>query len=330
MNQWSGVTTQQGIAREDHSELIDLMVPRNDIPSVSHALHSLFFFGKEWAPTLDTSKGHTVPLLEAILGGTTCKGYRPSTPLFFRGADGFIRASRETSDGGEAHVGQTLAFLGSMGVPSSQRVGCLPDTAQVRDLVFSSLCTYTSTGECEWLLMGYLYYLPPERSWTNRWGEEFSFDACATSLVTRPYGTGPCDGIHALEVLSIMLRADAQHDILLIDVANRVRDYLSGASVLLQQNQCRDGGWNRGWWDSELSTSSHECSLHATGHHLEWILDSPSEVQPSNAAIEHAVHACQRRLANATPADCETNICPFTHAIKAVIYFDFLESVHDQ
>lgn len=323
---WSGVNSDESkYYLKKESQLCDLMVPRQEVTSVSHALHYLYFYGNNF--TLNSPDGNSVLLLNALLHGQACERYCPSKPLFFRGADGFLRSSINGIDDGEAHIGQTLAFLGSAGVSSSQEIECFSEDVQIRDVVQSSLATFTATGEIEWLLASFLYYLPPERHWVNRWGNHYSFDACAKILVARRYGEGPCSGTHALAVLAMMLRVESEYDILSDDVEASVRDYLIGASDLLSHNQCNSGGWDHRWWIPDRSTYSlNTLTLHATGHHLEWILDAPQEVRPSQTVIQRSIQACRNALAKATPEDCDKNICHYTHAIKSVLYFESIES----
>lgn len=298
-------------------ELSAVMTPSARISSISKALHYLYFHGTDAIADKDITGADPRPILPSLLDGTLV----PNQPsIFYRGADGFLRAAESIDPGGEKHPGQTLAYLGKCGISAHQKVVLRDETVDIRDILSSSLATFTNSGEIEWWVLAFLHYLPPNRSWTNRWGVEFSFDSLANDLLARELGSGPCYGIHALEVMVAMVKINDQYPIVEQITEQRLMERIRYASTLLRQNQCPDGGWERIWYQPPKAGSS--ASLHSTGHHLEWILDAPEALRPPPESVEFAVRACRQRLKTATVQDVNSDICTYSHAIKSVVLFD--------
>jgi hypothetical protein len=316
--QWSSWTGAGPTVDEKYLSLME--APEQDI-NVSGWLHYFYFYGRDGIPR--RAGGKNIPSIDDVLSG---KVYDPPRPAFYRGPDGVIRSSaHEGTNGNEAHRGQSLELLGRCGIPAAHALDLGNEVVTVNDLVQSCAQTFSLVGEVEWPTTVLLHYLPPQHSWTDRWGNRYSFSQIAKLLVSRELGEGPCEGTHALQLLTAMLILDGRYDILGPKPAGSVRSYLRKAAAHLERNQAVDGGWGRAWHtDGNVRTYTNEMKLHVTGHHLEWILDAPQDVRPSAKTIELAVEACRHRLQDSHLEDLRVQLCPFTHAIKSVVYYDQL------
>jgi hypothetical protein len=308
------------------SRVILTMHPSDSISSVSNLLHYMYFWGTLNSVYAPHAAGIGMnEMLDVLLNGSRPGWYLPEQAPFFLGQDGFIRVARTNEISGEAHLNQTLATLGAIGVNSSRPIGCLGGPFTVADAVRSSIATFSLVDEIEWSTLALLYYLPPQRAWQNRWGETFTFDEIARVLMARPLGQGSCAGTHVLFVLSLMMRVNEQYPIISQESVHAIEQYVSAACQLLQSNQHSTGGWTTSWQvpltSRPSSTSAREMggNLLVTGHHLEWIAIAPGDIRPRTAAIQRAVRWCMDELtidsADALPKD----VCARTHAVRAIL-----------
>jgi hypothetical protein len=100
--------------------------------------------------------------------------------------------------------------------------------------------------ELEWTTLAYAFYLPPIRKWTNRFGEETTFNDVAHELLRRPLRTASCGGTHILIGLSALLLADEQHTILDKSVRTEIDHHLNSSLSFLSQRQQPAGMWTLG------------------------------------------------------------------------------------
>jgi hypothetical protein len=315
--QWSSWTGAGATVDEKYLSL--LKAPEQDV-NVSGWLHYFYFFGRDGIPS--GAGGKRIPSIDDVLSG---KVYDPPRPAFYRGPDGLIRSSAHEASGSEAHRGQSLELLGRCGIPADHALDLGDDVVTVRELVESCAATYSLVGEIEWPTTVLLHYLPPQRSWIDRWGHDYSFTQTAEILVTRELGKGPCEGTHAVQLLTAMLIVNESHDILDPETAERVRAYVRNAAAHLNRNQAAGGGWGRAWHtDGLVRGYENDMTLHVTGHHLEWVLDAPRDLRPSDKAIKRAVEACRDRLRDSRIENLQSELCALTHAIKSVVYYDQL------
>lgn len=308
----------------DLDALRDLLRPVGEMKSVSYMLHFMSFWGLDASAESMHVRGSEISgfdMVRALLDDTSFPWYHRSKPLFYVGGDGILRAARARELDGEAHIDQVLATLGSMGVRASRRIHAVEGDYTIADAVRSSVATFVEAQEVEWSLLAYLHYLPPETRWRNRWGDVFSFDSLAQRLVARPLGEGPCSGTHALAVLESMLHADQAYDIISDATTRAVREYLLHAGHMLARHQHRDGWWTASWASDSPPAGflTGTIELRVTGHHLEWLLQTPEYARIEPWRIRRAIKWCRMQLAQADVHDVRRNICAYTHATRAAV-----------
>ena len=65
--------------------------------------------------------------------------------------------------------------------------------------------------EYEWTAIAYARYVFPQREWRNKYGERIDVDQLVDELVEpSARNSGPCNGLHRLEALAVLYRADEQ------------------------------------------------------------------------------------------------------------------------
>ncbi|QDV61432.1 hypothetical protein Mal65_05550 [Crateriforma conspicua] len=244
-------------------------------------------------------------------------------PLFFVGADGLLRTSKDDNQHTESHPDQTLALLGMLGCHSRF---ALTSENSIADGIRSVCARYEFVQEIEWSTLSLVHCLPPLRSWCNRRGEIFSFDSVTQKIFAEGCGRGACSGTHRLQLAVSMLRANEMCGILRFRSRNLLTSFLGNASRLLVRHQHEDGGWGNDWFLASTVGTAEESSIHVTGHHLEWLLAGRSFHRLDDEVIARAVRYCRENLVAFIEHnhDRRRYLCPAVHAAKCVAQWDEL------
>jgi len=169
--------------------------------------------------------------------------------------------------------------------------------------------------------VAFAFYLPPQRTWTNKFGQTSSFDDVCARLCSVALGQGLCHGCHALYALAIMLAADEQLEIL-SDVSRRnVRSRLQQAADALRHSQGADGCWGTQWFSGSNTAprADFEGALTVTGHSLEWLAVAPQEIIEDPKMISRACDGLVTLLLTMPPgAVHDDGYNPGTHAANAL------------
>lgn len=230
----------------------------------------------------------------------------------------------------EAHPGETLAVFAGIGVPLSHPIRLAGGReATLRAVLEDLIANFTLQGQIYWKVVALALYLPPQKSWKNRFGDRFTFDDVARELVARPVSDSPCLGTHGPITLTILLRADEQEPVLSESVRRQVREYLRRIAKTLVEIQSPEG-WFPADWQRVLSGKELEPvprplpavpALLATGHHLEWLMLLPDDLRPPQEVFRRAAVWSLEALAGKTadPQWVDEWYCPASHAVRSVI-----------
>jgi len=118
----------------------------------------------------------------------------------------------------------------------------------VRDLLNNAVKQFDPVSELEWTAVSFAYYLPPQRTWTNRFSEEYNFDDLVTFLIQRPFDVSSCGGSHSLYALATIQGVDAQVSILSTNARRRLQGFLKAVSRTLVASQKHDGSVDPLWY----------------------------------------------------------------------------------
>jgi hypothetical protein len=295
--------------------------------TASTLFHAVHLFGPS-ATVLDTS-GKPLRALDVILDGRVAKRYFGSESVLTRTRYGvafrpfyasLLSASQETS---EAHPGQGLAVLAEAGIPLNTPIYDADGQAHlVSDILSDVEAQFQLKGEFFWDAVALTLYTWPRASWTNKFGERFSCDDVANALLKCKVSQWSCGGTHSLIALTVLLRADRERSVLASHTRMAVENYLRATVASLRASQLSEGGWPIRWYLSSASPQARVKPIApmkvilATGHHLEWLIRLPSDLQPDDGFYalcgERLLRLWRDELSMHVPNG--RNYCPMSHA----------------
>ncbi len=297
--------------------------------SLSGLLHSLHLFGPELEVESTAGPVSAVDLIcDAALtkkvgkrfgdGDTLAKTrYGLRFPVIFPWALAINQSNTES------HPGQGLATFASLGVPLNTPIVLSNGSKdRVASILNDVVANFTLEGEIYWDAAALALYLPPERSWTNKFGTKYDFDMLVDELIKRPVAGSPCVGTHALIDLTILLRADAETPLLSDSGRKAVRTHLKKVVDRLREVQDAEGGWSPHWSETQPPADPVLASdaVLTVGHHLEWMMLLPSDIRPDRELLKRALSRCLSLLQVNTkdPAWIRKHYCPAVHAARSV------------
>jgi hypothetical protein len=261
-------------------------------------------------------------------------------PLFHRGRDGVeVRSfddrltDRATSS---VHTDDLVATLAETGTPLDTPLALRDGEARVADLLTTALRRFHREQlEYEWTAIAYARYVFPQRQWRNKFGEKIDVDALVDEILSHPPQLGPCNGLHRLEALAVLNRADEQFRALSPRTKLKMLVYMKRVSNALVASQSAEGYWTRQWPSGGAANSTGNASqqratnvaenapslydkLLVTGHHLEWLALAPDEVQPPRETVIRAAQWLARTLVEMDEKELVEAYGPYTHAARAL------------
>jgi len=231
----------------------------------------------------------------------------------------------------QSHWGQLLSEFAKHGIPLTQELTTDTGTFAVRDILQDTVANYnTNDPQIEWVCIALAMYLPPQRTWVNKFGHRFHFDQMADELMRRQFNSDglACHGIHLLEALAVLLRADFERPVLSESRRAMIRQHLGKHVTRLTDSQLADGSWPVGWhaYSSPAysvrnsdSPNQRHLRVHVTGHHVDWMYLVLPDMLPSDEVFQRAAEFLQESLLCASQDAIQEHYCPYCHAAHALV-----------
>lgn len=220
----------------------------------------------------------------------------------------------------EYHPGQGIAALATAGVPLDARISSAGGVdGRVGDILADLIANFSLEGEIFWEAVALALYLPPNRSWEDKFGKVYTFDDLSDELLRRPLDDSSCAGTHILIALTTILRSDMEAPLLSPGHRTALRSHLRGVVERLGRSRLGEGGWAHDWSEpGGVETAPREVII-ATGHHLEWLMLLPDDLRPEPAVLGQAAEHSLRLLLEQSedPEWVRTNYCPAIHAARS-------------
>jgi hypothetical protein len=318
------------------SSLLSVAKPRWHPPTVPIMLHAVRLWGRdavfEESPP-DQSSGR---FIEVLLDSRQCDKVVGQFSGFLVATDHGVRVLSSgdmlrRSLYAEPHSDKLLQVLAECAV--SRDTPVIDNNGRrhtVEAILRESLWRFSLSQELEFTTNAYTLWLPPRRTWSNRFGQVYSFSDLAEALVSRPIGSGACQGTHVPYALNSLIRANELAPELLSQEAEAAAyDRLRTMSVRLELNELPGGGWDKTWSGEYVAVPEnmffefkpHFDRIAVTGHHLEWIALAPEELRPSRNVVQRAIEALGRELSALSGDDLQKSkgYLPVTHAVRAMV-----------
>lgn len=226
----------------------------------------------------------------------------------------------------EAHLGQGLSVIAGMGVAASRKVQSKSgESFAVQAIVDDMIANFSlESEEIYWVADALASYIPPKRTWVNKFGRAFSFDDVVQNLVNRDFSNSSCGGTHGLISLTRLLIADKKQSFLQDAVRESAHQHLRYCIGILRAGQLSHGGWGLDWHVDSQSRLARRVAdddlVLVTGHHLEWLLLYSMFEEIDREMIETAAHGLLRALQRQPDLAswCRDHYCPASHAIRSL------------
>ena len=319
------------VTNEQLAAVLDRVKPPTGPASTNNFVHAL----RLWGPVADFGDP-SIPtgqeLRDYFLDDATFRRFagENAPALFYRGRDGIeVRGyddqltDRTTSS---FHTDDLLATLAETGTPLDSKLHLRDGEARVEDLLTTSLSRFhLDQLEYEWTAIAYARYVFPQPQWRNKYGQKIDVDSLVAEILDHPPHLGPCNGLHRLEALVVLHRADEQFHALQPRTRLKMLVYMKRVSNALVAAQSPDGFWTREWPQGSSAAAPGKTSaptlydkLLVTGHHLEWLALAPEEVQPPRETIVRAGQWLARTLVEMDEKELQGAYGPYTHAARAL------------
>jgi hypothetical protein len=307
-------------------------------PSVPSLVHELKLWGKDAVFTKEQVGGEGrvgLMMLETLLSDPLCRkhtvilGDGDGGPYLIDSPYGIHPIQSGSYDAveyrAETHFGKLMMLMGLANVPLSTPVTTTSGRAgTLVDLLQDTIMNFGWEQELEFVGCALAYWLPPERSWSNKFGETFTFDDLMNWLLAEPLGKGCCGGTHLPYTVVTLLRVDEQVSVLDLKVRTKAEQYLRHLADVLEKTQNPDGTWSRDWGESGqdgfLYSDTVLDNITIAGHHLEWIALVDEKYRPSKDCIRRAVVSVVDQVGRLRPSGYRSfkTILPCSHAAKAM------------
>lgn len=225
------------------------------------------------------------------------------------------------TDVGEVHRDQCLATFAALHLPLNTPIHLRAGAYSISNLLAESVANFTfDQHEPAWTGMAYAAYLPPQRAWTNRFGERTSFSEMTDHLMLVDLKSQSCAGTHIFQVLAQIENADQKRPILDSATKGRLDSYLTGKLQEAMRSQLADGSWNYHWCRSmdakDYAPTNEESRILVTGHLLEVIMSLKGH-RPLPAQVYcRAANWVAEALRGPEIIPSRELICPVTHAAR--------------
>ena len=270
-------------------------------------------------------------MAKKVLGDTL---FRPSK-------FGIALVTGRTTRSQETHRDQGVAELGWFGTPTTFEIETNGKKYPFREAVKECVANfYLQNRELAWSATVMALYLPPQREWTNRYGERCNFDQLVDELMKRRFEDNSCAGVHLLETLTLIYKISVEEKILSLEKQEELGERLHVIFDALLRVQHESGYWRSDWFTSIPSygqpfkgkrkwtpSDDPKSRILATCHVIEWFLELPDEFNIPDQTLMNAGRWMLEHL-KAKDLGGFYRPCPYTHVVRDLELLSIVESDH--
>lgn len=254
---------------------------------------------------VDPNSGTRVPALAYIFGGD----YRL----------GAIRGARfvPTADGldvtigpvhvGQGHQDQFVAEITQWGVPKDTPVVVFGKQYTMMDFVKESMARARVGQELSWTTIIVAQFVGTDAKWTNRMGENLTFEDLLKSECDASVENAACGGTHRLFGMTwcyfIHLRSGGDVS---QGVWKEVKEKLDRYVEIAKQNQNPDGSFSSAYFKEPGQTADLQDMIGSSGHILEWLATYLPDEELKAPWVQDAAMAVSQMILDAKAMPLES------------------------
>ncbi len=221
----------------------------------------------------------------------------------------------------EGHANQCLAVLSMSALPLSYQFMTPNGPITIGDMVEHAQKTINLKDEPTWTLWALSRYLPPNATWRDASGENWSIERLVEIQTSRPLQGAACGGTHGMFALAharnVYLRTGQPLRGVWIEAEYKIRRQISTARVQQNSNGMLSSNYFRG---REYHRDFNK-RMASAGHILEFLMIALPQDEIQERWVRRAIEATARDLLNNRKAEAKCS--PLYHAVNGLnIYLD--------
>ncbi|MFO0979711.1 MAG: hypothetical protein U0996_25155 [Planctomycetaceae bacterium] len=223
----------------------------------------------------------------------------------------------------EGHINQFLAILSMCNVPLDQQFATPQGPITMRDMLKNAQMTVNAKEEVTWTLWALSTYLPPDATWVNAAGEQWSIEKLVQIETGKKVGgpTSPCGGTHGLFALArarnVYLRTGKPLRGVWLEADQKIKRYIDTA-MRLRNN---DGSLSSAFFKGKEFKQDFDKRMASEGHLLEFLMMAVSQEELKQPWVRKAIETTANDLMANRKA--YVSCSPLYHATNALsIYLE--------
>ncbi len=219
----------------------------------------------------------------------------------------------------EGHRNQFLALLGSCRLPPDFQFSADGRQVTLQDMINEAKWTTTDQDELTFTLWALTPYLDPDETWTNLYGELWSFERIAREQMTESLSWTPCGGTHLLTALALARNKYLQKHGRLAGVWVEVDQFIRRYLELARYWQNSDGSFSSQHFEGPGYEADPVKRLESSGHILEFVATAVTDEELQSEWVRRGVAAVARDLIAVShqPVPCG----PLYHSVHGLVVY---------
>ena len=294
------------------------MNTQTNVPS--DVIHFCLAFGCDTGIRDGSSRNRSVNGIGALCWNYPCAGYR-----ILQASQGRFMA--RIGYGLQQHPSQLLAVLAQSKVSSDYEIRVGEAHGTVADLVEYEKLDCRRGQDLSLKLIGLAHYVPPEETWNNDLGDQWSVGGMVEEELARSPDRSSCAAVHRLMGLSFALDKRRRCGQPLEGQYRQAHEFIKKYQEHALRLQNPDGSWHPGFFAYVGTSRDTMGVLRSTGHLLEWLAFSLPEERVQDPQVVKSVayvtallgsQGSRVNVASMSPRD----IAALMHALHALSIYD--------
>lgn len=239
---------------------------------------------------------------------------------------------------GQGHDDQVISMLAEQRLPLETELHVESKLARnkftINNLMTDLLARFSTRHEFEWSLLSIAQYDPELRSWSNRFGEEYTFEEAVRTLTQKDLANSSCCGMHVCTTVAALLQLDEKHAIFSQETRGLMEAYLLSVLLAVDETMIATGSVNPWWYTAtsfaQWSPAKQESlassapprvidQMLATSHFIEFCSMLPDSVEYDSRKLVPMFHFLNDSIRQMQPSQGRQRFCPYSHSLKVIL-----------